>query len=77
MTNPELRRALEERIETYISLLDRLDGDPDFEGDADSEPNGDDEPAGDEMEPWLGWAEIGGYVAVHGNLDDREGGEIR
>ena len=77
MTNLELRLALETRIETYIDLLNRLDGDPDFEPDADSEPIGDDEPAGDEAEPWLGWAEIGGYVAVHCNLDDREGGEIR
>ena len=39
MRRAELREALADRIERYLAILDRLDGDPDLEDGADAEPS--------------------------------------
>lgn len=47
----ELRRALADRIEADLALLDALDGDPDLEPGGDAEPDHDAEPTAPE---WSG-----------------------
>ncbi|MGU3538880.1 hypothetical protein [Methylobacterium sp. A54F] len=46
----DLRRAIADRIEADLALLDSLDGDADLEVDAGEEPEGDDEREHDEAE---------------------------
>ncbi|MCC5977021.1 MAG: hypothetical protein JJU21_03065 [Salinarimonas sp.] len=48
MANPTIskpqRKAIQEAIDRLISILDEIEGDPDFEPEADDEDNGDYEP---------------------------------
>ncbi len=66
-----LRAAIEGEIERLIAVLDRFDGDPDFEDNGDYESEPDDEPNGDD-EPWLGWRTLENGVVLPGATEDLE-----